>query len=267
MSNHSHIPLTLCIIATLFFPVVSPAFAEEELSTSFQKEARKYREEGIELQKEGDFNAALSAYQKATVLDPAYAVAYNDAGIILEMGGDIGRAKDMYLKAIQVDPGYPNSYSNIALLYEGQGDYSSAVLYWVKRALIGPPQDPWADAARRRLEDIARIYPEAYRNVGKQYEDRLQQKNTAKPDLQEFLILKSQEPKKIGLFGNDEAYTGEQRLDKRAQAAKYLASAKESFGKAEYVTALKEATVAEYLDPSSREISDFVDRVRKRLLQ
>lgn len=57
------------------------------------------------------------------------------------------------------------------------------------------------------------------------------------------------------------------KQDNKTRALDYLASAKENFSRGQYVSALKEATVAGYLDPSNEEISAFVEKVRKTLLQ
>lgn len=163
-SNTSkHLALFL-IVSIIFF--LKTAFCAQNELTGFQEQARSYRDQGWRAQKQGNLDAALAFYQKAVAVDPKYAVAYNDIGILLESAGDLDSAVRAYLKAVDVDPDYPNSYSNLALLYEELGDYAHAVSCWVKRAILGGPQDPWAEVARRRLEEIARVYPEAYKTVG-----------------------------------------------------------------------------------------------------
>lgn len=182
-------------------------------------------------------------YQKAVALDPYYVDTYNDLGIIYEARGQTERARQMYLKAIEINPNYPNSYSNLALLYESQRDYTNAILCWLKRAMLGTPGDPWAEAARRRLEDIARVYPEAY--------SQIRQSPTSK----------------ITLFKEEASFDIPEQQDTKSRALQYLGRAQENYSKGQYVTALKEAITAEYLDPSNPQISDFVERVRKALLQ
>ncbi len=164
-STSKYLSLFLIISAALF---LKTAFCAQSGLTEFQKQARVYRDQGWRAQKQGDLDSALAYYQKAVAVDPKYAVVYNDIGVILEAGGDLDGAIEVYLKAIDADPEYPGSYSNLALLYEELGDYAHAVSCWVNRAILGGPQDPWAEVARRRLEEIARIYPEAYKSVGPQ---------------------------------------------------------------------------------------------------
>ena len=55
--------------------------------------------------------------------------------------------------------------------------------------------------------------------------------------------------------------------DNKKLAQEHLTLAKENFSQGKYVEALKEATMAEYLDSSNAEISAFVETVRKRLLK
>lgn len=234
----------LIIIGITFFLPSAVLSAKEEL-TSLQEQARAYRAQGYEAQQNGKIEEALNYYQKAVLLDPEYAVAYNDAGVILEALGSLEAAQEMYLAAQEAQPDYPDTYSNLALLYEGQQDYANAVLCWVKRATLGGPDDPWAEAARRRLEDIAKIAPQAYGGIGGRYEQ-----------------------KSVTLFAQDQDKTAAvAKTDNKIRARDYLAKAKQSFGRGDYVTALKEATLAEYLDSSNSEISAFVEKVRKALLR
>jgi hypothetical protein len=77
-------------------------------------------------------------------------------------------------------------------------------------------------------------------------------------------MLQPQKSLNLSLFDESSAAGAMQdKVKSRAQA--HLASAKDSFAKGEYVAALKESTVAEYLDSSNEEIRAFVERVRKVL--
>jgi len=283
MSNYPARFLPLYLMAALIF-LFTPAFCAQSELTELQKQAIVYRQQGWQLQQEGKIEEALSYYEKATILDPNYAVAYNDSGIILEALGYPEQAEQMYLKAIEVDPDYPNSYSNLALLYEEAKDYPNAILYWIKRATFAGAGDPWAEVARKRLEDIARVYPEAYRDVTSRYKENLQPLSPAQPSLSvtpeplpqlditklptsEIELPRTQEsPAEVSLF-REQVTPGSQTPDNKTRALKHLALAKQSFARGDYVAALKEATVAEYFDSSNAEISAFLYTVRKKLLK
>lgn len=233
------LPLFYLILVLLFFSK-SDLIAQQDALTEFQKRARSYRVQGWDLQKEGKIDEAVPYYQKAILLDPNYVIAYNDLGVVFEEKGWLERAKDVYLKAIEIEPNFPNSYSNLALLYEGQGDYVNAILCWMRRAILGNSSDSWAQEARKRLEYIARIRPEDFRRI-------LQSKDF------------------FSLFSKGAALES-QKPDNKARALNYLTRAQESFSRGEYIAALKEAAVAEYLDSSNKEISAFIDKVSKTLL-
>ena len=253
------------LLSALVSSFLVNGMAEAEGFTAMQEQARFYRDKGRQLQDEGNFGAALSYYQKALILDPAYTVAYNDAGIVLEALGYLERAREMYLKAIGISPDYANAYTNLALLFEGQKDYANAVVYWVKRAMLGGKGDPWAEAARKRLEDIAHAYPDAFRDIGAQYKGALGEVATGgQSAVAELGILQPQKSLNLSLFDESNAAAAMPGQIK-SRALEHLASAKEYFAKGEYVTALKEATVAEYLDSSNEETRAFVDKVRKVL--
>ncbi|MBM3254965.1 MAG: tetratricopeptide repeat protein [Candidatus Omnitrophica bacterium] len=264
MSNHPSRFPPFYITVFLFFLVRSAFCAESEL-TEIQKQARIYRVQGYELQKEEKFEAALIYYQKALYLDPSYVVLYNDIGIIYETLGDIARAEEMYLKATEIDPGYPNSYTNLALLYEGQKDYAKAVVCWIRRSVLGGVNDPWAQAARKRLGEIEQAAPGAYRQIEEEYKANLKQASKGQAALGKHAYLSSEGPK-VSLFSSDKG-PETVKFDNKSRAANNLRSAKENFARREYVTALKEATVAGYLDPSNNEINEFVEKVRRKLLE
>jgi len=272
-------PFYSILIGTLFFSLTADLCVAKEINLG-QEQGRVYREAGLELQKEGELEEALIYYRKAIALDPQYAVTYNDAGIILETLGALEEAKAMYLEAIEVAPDYANSYFNLAIVYEEEGNYADAVTCWMKRATLGAPLDPWAEAARRRIGDIARVYPEAYGSASSQQ----YRKGPAQADTSEEIVpteLQGWETVELNYPGPQVALPREppkaavkeagmiskRRLDNKTRAFNYLTHAKENFAGNQYVAALKEATVAEYLDPENLEISSFVEQVRKKLLQ
>ena len=168
--------LSLYLIIILFFPLRAAFSAQGSELNLMQKQARLYRDQGWDMQRQGDIDTAFAFYQKAIILDPSYVIAYNDIGVIEESRGNHNEAKKMYQKAVDVSPDYPNTYSNLALLYEEEGDYAQAISCWVKRATMGGASDPWAEVARRRLEEIAHLYPQAYKEVGTKHEGNQKQR-------------------------------------------------------------------------------------------
>lgn len=214
---------------------------EEKNLSSLQKEARAYRAQGLQFQNTGDLDSAMNFYQKAVILDPAYAVAFNDLGVIYEAKGQPTAAKEMYLKAININPSYTSAYTNAAILFENERDFKKAADYWKKRVDLGAIDDPWTQKARKRLEDIRLVSSE--RPVGDETEEEV-----------------------VGLVMDISAEKKALKVDDKLQAQEYLNKAKEKSQQSDDVSALKLAIDASQLDPANTEIKDFVDKIQKRLL-
>jgi len=206
-----------------------------------QAMAREYREQGLAFQRQGDPVTALSFYQKAVELDPAYAVVYNDLGVVYEAMRFIDRAEESYLKAVKLDPEYLSAYTNLALLYENKRDLEKAESFWKKRAELGISDDPWTEKARARLKDIYSVLS------ANPAEDQREQEVVS--------FLSEVESKKSLLRG-----------DKKALSKDYFEKARRLYQKGDALSAWKQASDASQLDPSNTEIKDFIDKLQERML-
>ena len=130
-------------------------------SAALRDQAVTYRTEGYEKQQQGDFAGALSAYQKAAAIDPAYPTPHNDVGVLQEQMGQFEDAKRSYEQALLIDPNYLEAHANLAMLHERLGDKDQAVQHWMKRYELGDPADPWTARAEERLVALGVIqsYP------------------------------------------------------------------------------------------------------------
>lgn len=115
------------------------------------------RSTGYQLQKAGDYTAALKELKKATRLDPYYAAPHNDLGILYEELGNAKNAEQAYLKALSIDPTYVSVYTNLAALYETQGDITNALRYWKMRSKMGNTDDPWRKKAMQKINMLSRL--------------------------------------------------------------------------------------------------------------
>ena len=234
------------IIVILFILLGFPLFlsaqgADEEELTVFQEQARMYHRQGLEMQDIGNLDTAMSLYQKAVELDPAYAVAYNDLGIIYEAKGLIDLAEQNYLKSIKVNPMYLSAYSNLALLYENKRELEKAAFYWEKRAQLGYLNDPWKEKARQRLADIRSV-------------------------LSKRPLEDAREREVIGLMKDVAVYKSSSRKDNKALSKEHFEKAKRSYNKGDFATTIKEALDAQYLDPTNEEIEKFIEKAQTRAL-
>lgn len=130
--------------------------------------------------------SAEEAYHRAIHLDPTLANAYTNLGNIRYRAGAVEDARALYSKAIEVDPEQPEAHYNLGFLEFEIGAFESAEscfrraleldptfadahfnlamtvfrmglveearVHW-KRYLSLEPTGPWADIARRRLQD------------------------------------------------------------------------------------------------------------------
>jgi len=216
------------------------ASAQDENLSLMQKQARQYRAEGLQAQQRGDLASAMNCYQKAVTYDPGYAVLYNDLGIIYETRGENDRAEASYLKAVKTDPKNLSAYSNLALFYENKRDLKSASHYWQKRGELGEPDDPWTMKANARYEDICL-------SLG-------------------LIPVDSREQEVVQLVQDISAKKSLYREDNKELAKDYFERAKVYFQKGNNTLALKSALDARELNPTDKDITDFIEKVQKRLL-
>lgn len=231
------------VIVICFLCVSGLLFAQDStdnVKSDLKEQARLYRSQGLELQRIGKLDEALSLYQKAVQLDPQFIAAYNDMGILYEAKGLPKKAEESYLRAIELEPGYLSSYSNLALLYESQREFEKAAHYWQKRIDLGAADDPWTEKARKRLDDL-------------------------------FLILGNRpqdiRERQVAGFMHDVAGQKKfQKYDRETSAQDYFTNAQLLYKKGKELEALKEALRAQQLDQDNTEIEAFIAKVQRRLL-
>ena len=75
------------------------------LAADARGDARKQVEFGIEVAQMGLWREAIYRWERATLIDPAYAAAHNNLAIAYEHEGDLDKARAAYEKAIELEPG------------------------------------------------------------------------------------------------------------------------------------------------------------------
>ncbi len=147
--------MTVCRCAVLwgltFLIIIPYATIAAGAESSLRKEAVTYRTQGYEAQQRGDLAEALSSYQKAAVLDPAYPTPHNDMGILLEREGRLEEAEAAYQRALRLGPDYPEPHANLAMLYERTGQMEKSAYHWKQRYAMGDVNDPGTRRAGERL--------------------------------------------------------------------------------------------------------------------
>ena len=98
------------------------------------KQAVEYFRDGLEAQRAGKLDLAISSYMKSILANPNYVQAYNNLGTAYAQKGDIAKAEDLYNQAIAIDPYYSTALKNLALIYAERDDYEKFVEYWKRAA-------------------------------------------------------------------------------------------------------------------------------------
>ena len=124
------------------------------------QQAADYRAEGVNYQRRGEWQNAMTAFQKAIQLDPSYVTPHNDLGIVYESQGRAAEAEQEYLAALALNPAYTQAHTNLALLYEQQGQKDKAGQHWMQRYQLGTDDDPWKRTAHDRLAALGYLAPE-----------------------------------------------------------------------------------------------------------
>lgn len=209
--------------------------------SELQKQARLYRSQGLEFQKAGNLESAMSLYQRAVELDPSYAVVYNDLGILYEVKGLIERAEQSYLQAIKIDPNFLSPYSNLALLYENKRQLDKAAHYWNKRIELGSSDDLWTQEAKKRLDDLTQVIPELRQRYIEEEIIKLNKEISEKQKIKELEELK--------------------------EAQERLKLAKELYNNAQYKQAIDELNRVLSLNPQAQDVLAMMETAKAKLIE
>ena len=99
-------------IPVLLFVLAAPAAADR------RSDAKTHVDFGIVVAQRGLWREAVTRWQQAVELDPAYAAAWNNLGTGLEQLGRFDEARKAYEKALELDPGNTFIRSNYDLFRE-----------------------------------------------------------------------------------------------------------------------------------------------------
>jgi len=103
----------------------SAVYADDEISN----DAKLMYNEGVNLYKLGEYDRAMEAFKKATVIDPNYIDAYFNLGYILEQAGRYPEALVVFKQIIVRDPSDYESVYKAAYLSMQMGENDRAKSY------------------------------------------------------------------------------------------------------------------------------------------
>ncbi len=103
-----------------------------------QEAAETYFNRGVTYSQKGEFDRAISNYNKAIELNPKFVVAYLDRGFTYSKLGENDRAISDYNKAIEINPRYAMAFNNRGFIYRKKGDFDRAISDYSQAIEIDP---------------------------------------------------------------------------------------------------------------------------------
>lgn len=92
-------------------------------------------------------------YTKAIEVDSGQPEAHYNLGFLEYEDGDLDRARECFERSVELDPTFADAHFNLAMtLYRLGVEESTRDGHW-RRYLELDPEGPWADIARRRLQE------------------------------------------------------------------------------------------------------------------
>ncbi len=92
--------------------------------------------------KEGKFDQAIAAYNKAIEIKITAADPYYNRGCLYVKLGDFDLAIKDFIKVIQMNPKFVQAYDNLGFVYAKQGQLKQAVSFFTKALEIDPHYAP-----------------------------------------------------------------------------------------------------------------------------
>jgi Flp pilus assembly protein TadD len=114
MKNRTKTPIWIVLLIVFLF-LFSCATTEQNRSES--KNPKFYNNRGIAYGEKGQYDQAISDFNKAIEINPAYGKAYTNRGIVYRLKGQYDRAISDFNKAIQINPLDAQAYNSLAWLF------------------------------------------------------------------------------------------------------------------------------------------------------
>ncbi|MCZ6701547.1 MAG: tetratricopeptide repeat protein [Ignavibacteria bacterium] len=93
---------------------------------------------GISYIAKGQYNQAISDFNRALEINPKYAEAYNERGVVYDDKGQYDLAISDYTKAIEINPKLAEVYNNRAFAYYAKGQHDLAISDFNRALEINP---------------------------------------------------------------------------------------------------------------------------------
>jgi tetratricopeptide (TPR) repeat protein len=106
---------SIMVITILIVSLLFSCSAQEKQVVS--RDADFYNNRGNAYAKKGQYDQAISDFNRAIEINPRYTMAYNNRGIVYRIKGRYDQAISDFNKAIGINPLDPEAYNNLAWLF------------------------------------------------------------------------------------------------------------------------------------------------------
>ena len=122
-----------------------------------RSEKTDFLSEGLALEKQGDYDAALTSYRLALRESPTRHKALEYMAIAHSKQGQTDDAIRCYRRALSIEPKLSGAHYGLAFLLLKRGDVSDAAFH-LEAFLMDPPEGPevqrWIQHAKKTLDEL-----------------------------------------------------------------------------------------------------------------
>ena len=123
-----------------------------------------YLNEALALERQGDYDAALTSYRLALRQRPNNHKVLQNMAIAYSKLGQLDEAVRCYRRALAIEPRLSGAHYGLAFLLLRRGDVSDAAFH-IEAFLMDPPQSPeaerWVKHAQKTLDEMKGAGPPA----------------------------------------------------------------------------------------------------------
>ncbi len=116
---------SMTVISIIFIPILFSC-ASTQQKQSEPRDAKGYYNRGCAYGEKGQYDQAISDYNKAIEIDPKSATAYNNRGIAYRQKGQNDQAISDFNKALEINPRDAWAYSSRGVAYYFKKEYDKS---------------------------------------------------------------------------------------------------------------------------------------------
>jgi tetratricopeptide (TPR) repeat protein len=130
---------------------------------SMKPQRLDYLNEALALERQGDFDAALTSYRLALRDHPNDPRILQNMAIAFSRTGRLNEAVSAYRRALELDPELSGAHYGLAFLHLKRGDHAEAAAHleaFLEMPPTGPEAERWVRHARQTLGQLRSKQPE-----------------------------------------------------------------------------------------------------------